>query len=137
MRGQASRQNQDLRDYRIFRILTARVFKRQALTRICIGGISGCGEKRRLGEIEILKIPRILKILILTKTMGWRNKSITRNQARLRRRDARRSAYFPITKLPAPSTRAAYPGGISVVESGCSIMAGDGAIMPGDKSSRR
>ena len=37
-------------------------------TRPSLGGISSYGEKRRLGESEILKIPPILKILILTKT---------------------------------------------------------------------
>jgi len=35
-----------------------------------IGGISNRVEKRKSGEIEILKIPPILKILILTKTRG-------------------------------------------------------------------
>ena len=99
----APRQNQDLLDYRIFRILSARVPNRQSLIHIPLGEISGCGEKRKLGkrnpenpdsdkcarssgnlssiflsarfpvmaksaswESEILKIPPILKILILT-----------------------------------------------------------------------
>ena len=57
-----------MRDYGIFRIIPARVFDRQALIRIRIGGIFCYGEKRGVGEIEILKIPLILKILILTKT---------------------------------------------------------------------
>ena len=50
--GAASCQNQDLRDYRIFRILPARVFKRQALIRVCLGGIFGYGEKRKPGEAK-------------------------------------------------------------------------------------
>ena len=45
-----------------------RVFKRQARVRIRLGGILGYSEKRKPGEIEILKIPPILKTLILTKT---------------------------------------------------------------------
>ena len=52
LRGQASRQNQDLRDYRIFRILPARVFNRQALVRIRLVRICGYGEKRKLGEAK-------------------------------------------------------------------------------------
>ena len=44
-----------------------RVFDRQALIRISLGGISDYGEKREMGETEILKIPPILQILILTK----------------------------------------------------------------------
>ena len=47
-----------------------RVFDRQALVRIRFGEISRCGEKRMQGETKILKIPPILKILILTKTRG-------------------------------------------------------------------
>ena len=46
------------------------VFGWQALIRIGLGWIFGYGEKRRLCESEILKIPPILKILILTKTRG-------------------------------------------------------------------
>ena len=65
---ETSCQNQDLRDYRIFRIILARLRPDKRLIHIRIGGIFCYGEKRRLGEIEILKIPLILKILILTKT---------------------------------------------------------------------
>ena len=50
--GAASRQNQDLRDYRIFRIRQARVFDRQALIRNRMGGICGYGEKRNSGEAK-------------------------------------------------------------------------------------
>ena len=39
LRRRASRQNQDLRDYRIFRILPTRVFDGRALVRIRLGGI--------------------------------------------------------------------------------------------------
>ena len=42
------------------------VFDWQALIRIRLGAISGYGENRNLDESEILKIPPILKILILT-----------------------------------------------------------------------
>ena len=42
-------QNRDLRDYGIFRILPARVFDRQSLIGIHLGGVSGYGEKRELG----------------------------------------------------------------------------------------
>ena len=62
----ASYQNQDLRDYRIFRILPARVFDWQALIRIRLGEISGYGENASRAK----EIPPILKILILTKTRG-------------------------------------------------------------------
>ena len=51
------RQNQDSRDYGIFRILPARVFDR-------------LWRKGRDWRDEILKIPRIPQILILTKTRG-------------------------------------------------------------------
>ena len=47
LRAGASRQNQDLRDYGIFRILTA-------LVRIWLGGIFGWGETRKMGETTIL-----------------------------------------------------------------------------------
>ena len=40
----------------------------KALVLIRLGGISRYGENRMSGEIEILKIPPILKILILTNT---------------------------------------------------------------------
>ena len=43
------------------------VFGGQALIRIRFGWVFGCGEKRERSESEILKIPPILKILILTK----------------------------------------------------------------------
>ena len=43
-------QNQDSRDYRIFRIFPARLWLASASSRIRLGGISGCGEKRNLGE---------------------------------------------------------------------------------------
>ena len=49
---QVSCQNQDSLDYMIFRIRPARVFDRQALTRIRPGGISGYGEKRKQGEVK-------------------------------------------------------------------------------------
>ena len=45
-------QNQDLLDYRIFRILPARVFDRQALIYILIDGIFGCGESAGCGETK-------------------------------------------------------------------------------------
>ena len=48
----ASHHNQDLRDYRIFRIRPARVFDGQALIRIRLVGIYGYGEKRKLGEAK-------------------------------------------------------------------------------------
>jgi len=51
-----------------------RVFSRQALTSVRSGEIFRYSEKRKPGRNEILKIPPILKILILTKT---------RNQARI------------------------------------------------------
>ena len=38
---------------------------------IPLTGILGYGENGELGEIEILKIPPILKILILTKVGGY------------------------------------------------------------------
>ena len=44
MDGQAYRQNQDLRDYRILGILPARAFASQALDRIPLGEISGYGK---------------------------------------------------------------------------------------------
>ena len=52
MDGQASRQNQDLRDYRILRIHPARVFANQALAHIPLGEISGYGKKRKPGETK-------------------------------------------------------------------------------------
>ena len=48
LRAGASRQKQDLRDYGIFRILTA-------LVRIRLGGIFGCGETRKMGETKYCK----------------------------------------------------------------------------------
>ena len=51
--GHASYQNQDLLDYRVFRIPPgARIFHRQALVYIPLGGISGYGEKRKPGEAQ-------------------------------------------------------------------------------------
>ena len=110
------RQNQDLRDYRIFRILTARVFSDgQALARVRIGWFFGYVKSAsranrnpenpvnpenpdsdkyaaapagnspirlgwifryanaRAGRNEILKIPPILPILILTNARGRRS----------------------------------------------------------------
>ena len=60
-RGRASCQNQDLRDYRIFRIPLSHLCAASAHPQIPnrIGGIFGRGEKRKPGENEILKIPRI------------------------------------------------------------------------------
>ena len=48
LRTGASRQNQDLRDYRIFRILTA-------LVCIWLGGIFGWGETRKTGDLILAK----------------------------------------------------------------------------------
>ena len=55
-------QNQDLRDYRIYRIRPARLIRNH------LDRFSCYGENRNLGDNEILKIPPILKILILTNT---------------------------------------------------------------------
>ena len=52
LQGRVSCPNQDLRDYRIFRIRPARVFGGQALIRIRLGGISSYGENRNLGEVK-------------------------------------------------------------------------------------
>jgi len=52
LQGRVSCQNQDSRDYRIFRIRPARAFNGQALIRIRLDGISGYGEKRKLGEVK-------------------------------------------------------------------------------------
>ena len=62
---------QDSRDYRIFRILPARVFD---------GRNSPLWRKARAGRIEILKIPPILKILILTKTRGRPRRPLANSQ---------------------------------------------------------
>jgi len=51
LQWQVSCQNQDLRDYRIFRIRPARVFDGQALIRMRLVRISCYGEKRKLGEM--------------------------------------------------------------------------------------
>jgi len=45
----ASCQNQDLRDYRIFRIRRARPFDRRTLTRICLEGSRRLGSAAWLG----------------------------------------------------------------------------------------
>ena len=57
----ASCRNQDLRDYRIFRIPRSHHLrgKRSSPTPNRIGEIFGRGEKRKPGENEILKIPPI------------------------------------------------------------------------------
>ena len=54
----------------------AGVFVWQALVYIPRGGIFGYGEKRDFGRSEILKIPQILKILILTKPRGRPRRSV-------------------------------------------------------------
>ena len=48
------------------------IFDWQALIHIRIGDISGYGEKRKPARNEILKIPPILKIPILTNTRNRR-----------------------------------------------------------------
>ena len=61
MGARASRQNQDLGVMGFSGFVRRRV-------RIRLGGIRGFGEKGGAGESKILKIPLILKILILTKS---------------------------------------------------------------------
>ena len=48
-------QNQDLWDYRIFRIPPARMFDSQALIHIPLGGILDYGDKRKVGEPKSCK----------------------------------------------------------------------------------
>ena len=63
--GRASCQNQDLRDYRIFRILPARLRLAGARPYSSWRNFR-LWRKAQAGRNEILKIPLILKILILT-----------------------------------------------------------------------
>ena len=62
------------------------VFDWRALARIRLGGISGYGKSASWAS-EILKIPLILKILILTKARGRPNRARRPPDSRLRGND--------------------------------------------------
>ena len=92
--GRASCQNQDSRDYGIFRIRPAGVFDGRALIHIHLGEISSYAKSAGWAKRNP-EIPPISKILILTKTRGRfapSSKSLTKRTCPRRQRNRRRPA---------------------------------------------